>query len=219
MHSFINFIMGPMVWISFALFALGVIFRFYQMVSLINQKEKFIYTYFSFKYGLRSIIAWLIPYFPVSTRKKPVFYGISYIFHLLLFIIPIFLLAHVALLEETMQWSWVTINEPLADALTIVILLSLVFFTIRRMIQPEIVFLTRASDFVFILIVALPFATGFLAYHQFFAYQWMTIIHIISGELMIILIPFTRFFHMFMAPFTRAYTGSEFGAVRHAKDW
>ncbi|MFH2058316.1 MAG: TmcC family electron transfer complex membrane anchor subunit [Pseudomonadota bacterium] len=219
MHSFINFIMGPMVWISFSIFFVGVIFRIYQVIRLANEKEKFIFTYFSFKYGFRSIFAWLIPFLPQSTRKSPVFYGISYVFHLLLFIVPIFLLAHVALLEETLQWSWITINEPLADVLTLVIIFSLIFFAIRRIILPEISFLTKASDFLFILIVALPFVTGFLAYHQFFAYQWMTIVHIISGELMIILIPFTRFFHMFMAPLTRAYIGSEFGAVRHAKDW
>lgn len=219
MHSFINFITGPMVWISFAVFILGVIFKLYSLIRLANDKEEFIFTYFSFKYGFRSIIAWIVPFLPKSTRTKPLFYGVSYVFHLLLFVVPIFLLAHVALIEESMQWSWVTLNENVADVLTIVIIIALVFFAIRRLAIPEIKFLTKTSDFIFILLVALPFITGFLAYHQFFAYQWMTIIHIISGELMIILIPFTRFFHMFTAPFTRAYTGSEFGSVRHAKDW
>ena len=219
MHSFINFIMGPMVWISFLIFFIGVVFRLFQVIKMVNAKENFIYTYLSFKYSFRSIFAWLIPFLPVSTRKSPVFYGISYIFHLLLFLTPIFLLAHVALLEESMQWSWFTLNDSLADVLTLVIIFSLIFFMIRRVVVPEVKFLTNLLDFLFILIVALPFVTGFLAYHQFFAYKWMVIAHVISGELMIILIPFTRFFHMFMAPLTRAYTGSEFGNVRHAKDW
>ena len=219
MHSFINFIMGPMVWISFLIFFIGVVFRLFQVIKMVNAKENFIYTYLSFKYSFRSIFAWLIPFLPVSTRKSPVFYGISYIFHLLLFLTPIFLLAHVALLEESMQWSWFTLNDSLADVLTLVIIFSLIFFMIRRVVVPEVKFLTNLLDFLFILIVALPFVTGFLAYHQFFAYKWMVIAHVISGELMIVLIPFTRFFHMFMAPLTRAYTGSEFGNVRHAKDW
>lgn len=219
MHSFINFIMGPMVWISFLIFFIGVVFRLFQVIKMVNAKENFIYTYLSFKYSFRSIFAWLIPFLPVSTRKSPVFYGISYIFHLLLFLTPIFLLAHVALLEESMQWSWFTLNDSLADVLTLIIIFSLIFFMIRRVVVPEVKFLTNLLDFLFILIVALPFVTGFLAYHQFFAYKWMVIAHVISGELMIILIPFTRFFHMFMAPLTRAYTGSEFGNVRHAKDW
>lgn len=219
MHFFIDFITGPMVWISFLIFFAGVIFKLVMVIKQVNKQEKFIYTYLSAKYGFRSIFAWLIPFLPVSTRKSPVFYTVSYIFHLLLFIIPIFLLSHVTLLEESLQWSWVTINDKVADGLTLVIIFALLFFIIRRFIVPEVKYLTQFSDFIFILIVALPFVTGFLAYHQFFAYQWMTIIHILSGELMLILIPFTRFFHMFMAPLTRAYSGSEFGNVRHAKDW
>ncbi len=219
MHNFINFIMGPMVWISFLIFFIGVIFRLYKMVRLLNKTEKFIYSYMSLKYSLRSIFAWLTPFLPVSTRKRPVFWGISYIFHVLLFLLPIFLLSHVVLLEESMQWSWFTLSDSVADILTIIVILSLVFFAIRRVIVPEVKFLTRVSDFIFILIVALPFITGFLAYHQLLTYQYPLIVHVISGELMLILIPFTRFFHMFTAPFTRAYIGSEFGNVRHAKDW
>lgn len=219
MHSFIEFIMGPMVWISFLLFFLGTVFRFFKVFKMVNEKENFIYTYMSLKYSFRSIFAWLIPFLPASTRKSPIFYGISYIFHLLLLVIPIFLLSHVVLLEESMQWSWITLNDTVADGLTLIVIIALIFFMVRRIVVPEVKFLTKASDFVFILIVALPFVTGFLAYHQFFAYQWMVLVHVLSGELMIILIPFTRFFHMFMAPFTRAYTGSEFGHVRHAKDW
>ena len=219
MHAFINFIMGPMVWISFLIFFAGVVARLYSVIKQVKEKENFIFTYLSFKYSFRSIFAWLIPFLPASTRKSPVFYAVSYFFHVLLFVVPIFLLSHVALLEETLQWSWITFDDRIADILTLAVIFALVFFTIRRMVVPEVKFLSRLSDFAFVLIVALPFATGFLAYHQVFAYKWMVIAHVISGELMLIFIPFTRFFHMFMAPLTRAYSGSEFGGVRHAKDW
>jgi nitrate reductase gamma subunit len=47
----------------------------------------------------------------------------------------------------------------------------------------------------------------------------MLVLHIVTGEIMLAAIPFTRLSHMFYAPFTRAYIGSEFGAVRHARDW
>ena len=219
MHAFIQFIMGPMVWISFIIFLAGVFFNLFKVFRHTSEKEPFIFNYLSLKYSLRSILAWMTPYLPVSTRLNPVFYGVSYLFHLLLFIVPIFLLAHVLLIEEAFNVSWFTINEPIADLLTLAVIFSLIFFMIRRLVVPEVKFLTRMSDFGFLFIVALPFITGFLAYHQFFEYKWLVIIHILSGELMLILIPFTRFFHMFMAPLTRGYIGSEFGSVRHAKDW
>jgi len=47
----------------------------------------------------------------------------------------------------------------------------------------------------------------------------MIIIHGLSGALWLLLIPWTRLVHMLWFPFTRAYMGSEFGAVRHSKDW
>lgn len=219
MHAFIEFIMGPMVWMSFIIFLAGVAFNIFRLIRQTQEKEAFILNYMSFKFSLRSIFAWLIPYLPVSTRTHPVFYAVSYIFHLLLFLVPIFLLAHILLIEEAFNLSWLALNDSLADVLTLVVIGALIFFVIRRIMVPEVKFLTQTSDFLFILIVAMPFITGFLAYHQFFAYRWMVIIHVISGELMLILIPFTRFFHMFMAPFTRGYIGSEFGGVRHVKDW
>ena len=79
--------------------------------------------------------------------------------------------------------------------------------------------MTSASDYVILAIVAAPFVTGFFAYHQWFAYKSFMILHILAGEIMLVAIPFTRLSHMMYAPFTRAYMGSEFGAVRHARDW
>jgi nitrate reductase gamma subunit len=47
----------------------------------------------------------------------------------------------------------------------------------------------------------------------------MTTLHILAGEILIALIPFTRLSHALFVLFTRAYMGSEFGAVRNARDW
>ncbi|MCP4022357.1 MAG: respiratory nitrate reductase subunit gamma [Desulfobacteraceae bacterium] len=219
MNAFIDFLMGPMVWISFVVFIFGLLFRILMIIKEINEKEKFILSYLSPRYGLRSIVSWLIPFLPQSTRNQPVFYAVSYMFHLLLFIVPIFLLSHIVLFNESFQISWIALNDTFADILTLIIIFFLGFFAIRRVMVPEVRYLTTYMDYLLILVVALPFVTGFLSYHQFLAYRWITIIHVISGELMLILVPFTRFSHMIFAPFTRALTGSEFGYVRHAKDW
>ncbi|MCK5162970.1 MAG: nitrate reductase [Desulfobacula sp.] len=219
MNAFIDFIMGPMVWVAFLIFILGLIFKIIIIIKDVNARESYVYSYLSLKYSLRSILAWLIPFFPQSTKQSPVFYSISYIFHLLLFIVPIFLMSHIVLINEAFQISWIALDDGLADILTVVVILALVFFAFRRKMVPEVKYLTSFKDYVLILIVALPFITGFLAYHQFFFYRQMVIAHVISGEIMLILIPFSRFSHMVVAPLTRAYTGSEFGNVRHAKDW
>ena len=87
------------------------------------------------------------------------------------------------------------------------------------MTVPEVKYVTSASDWALLALAAAPFVTGVLAYHQIFDPKFMTILHMLSGEAMLVAIPFSRLSHMLYAPLTRAYIGSEFGAVRHARDW
>lgn len=219
MNTFIAFIMGPMVWISAIVFFGGLALKFIRIVGSAREKEPFIFSYLTVKHSFRSIGAWLVPFFPNSTRLSPVFYAVSYLFHLLLFLVPIFLASHIVLLNEAFGWSWPALPDGVADVLTLAIVASLAFFAVRRQTVPEVNYLTTAKDYLLILIVALPFITGFLAYHQWVAYRWMVVAHVLTGELMLIMVPFSRFSHMLLAPLTRAYMGSEFGNVRHARDW
>ncbi len=219
MNAFIDFIMGPMVWISVLVFLVGLAFKFFRIYAQMKQKENFVFSYLSLKYSLRSIGAWLIPFFPKSTRNQPVFWGVTYGFHILLFLVPLFLSAHAVLFDEAFAIPWPALNDSLADLFTVLVILALCFLGIRRMAVPEVKYLTSYKDYLLLAIVLLPFLTGFIAYHQAFAYQWVVIVHILSGELMLMVIPFSRFSHMLTAPLTRAYTGSEFGNVRHARDW
>lgn len=222
MNGFIDFIMGPMVWISALVFFLGLIWRVWAIVREVREKETYIFSYLTVYHSLRSILAWLIPFFPNATRERPGVYAVSYGFHLLLFVVPLFLSAHIVLIEEAFRISWPALNDGVADLLTVAVIAALVFFGGRRLMVPEVKFLTTAKDFALLLVVLLPFLTGFLAYHQVMgetAYEWLMILHILSGEFMLIIIPFSRFSHMVTAPLTRAYTGSEFGNVRHARDW
>ena len=219
MNAFVNFIMGPMVWISLLIFILGLVYKLAGIIKGLKEKERFVFSYLSLKYSLRSIGAWLIPFFPKSTRNQPIFWGITYCFHLLIFLVPLFLASHIILLDESFSISWPALNDGLADFFTILVIAALIFFGIRRKVVPEVSYLTSSKDYLLLFLVLLPFLTGFLAYHQFFAYKLMVILHVLSAELVLILIPFSRFSHMLTAWLTRAYTGSEFGKVRHARDW
>ena len=109
--------------------------------------------------------------------------------------------------------------DSVADVMTLVVIASCIFFLIRRLTSPEVKFVTSVSDYVILAIVAAPFITGFLAYHQWVGYQLIAILHILSGEIMLMAIPFTRLSHMLFSPLTRAYMGSEFGGIKNAKDW
>ena len=103
--------------------------------------------------------------------------------------------------------------------MTLIVVACCGYFLWRRLAVPEAKFVTSASDFFILALVAAPFITGFLAYHQWLGYNFWLIIHILSGEIWLAVIPFTRLSHMLMFPLNRAYIGSEFGFVRHIEDY
>ena len=219
MHTLYNFVSGPLAWAAFILFIGGCLYRLISLMVLVHRKEKFIYSYMSLKYSLRSILRWSTPFATENMRRHPVLTIVAFAFHICLILTPIFLLAHVTLVEEAWNLSWWTLPEGMAEFMTGVVIAACGFFLVRRLVNPEVKYVTAPSDYILLAIVAAPFITGFLAYYQWFGYQTLLILHILSGEIMLVAIPFTRLSHMLFAPLTRAYMGSEFGGVRHARDW
>ena len=219
MHSFYNFVSGPLAWIAFIVFIGGSIYRLVRLLNLVAEKERFIFTYMSWRYSLRSILHWITPFGTVNWRRQPVLTMVTFAFHICLLAVPLFLLAHVVLWGETFGISWGALPDAVADGMTIVVILGAIYFLVRRLTRPEVKFVTSASDFGILAIVAAPFVTGFLAYHQWFDYPLVMGLHVLAGDIMLAAIPFTRLSHMLFSPLTRAYMGSEFGKVRHARDW
>jgi len=219
MHGIYDFISGPLAWAAFIIFIGGSLYRLIDMIRLINRKERFIYSYMSWKYSLRSIFHWIVPFGSEGWKSNPALTVVTFLFHICLIITPIFLLSHIILWDEAWNVSWWSFPDAVADIMCLVVIAGCLYFLIRRITSPEVRYVTSASDYIILAIVAAPFITGFLAFHQWFGYQVFVILHILSGEIMLMAIPFTRLSHMLFSPFTRAYMGSEFGSVRHAKDW
>lgn len=213
-----NFASGPLVWIASAVFVAGM---GYQLVHLLTmaKKDKVIYPYMSLKYGLRSLFHWVIPFGTKNMRDRYEVTIVTFAFHVCLILVPIFLTAHVVMFSFAWGPQWASFSHNAATIMTLVVILAAVFFLVRRLMMPEVRFVTFASDYVLLAVAAAPFVTGFMANQQWFDYETMVVIHMLSGAAMLMVIPFTRLSHMLFFPFTRAYMGSEFGAVRHAKDW
>lgn len=219
MNDFYLLLTGPMAWAAFVIFAAGCLYRLISMVYLVNQKEKFVFSYMSWKYSFRSIVHWIVPFAAKNWRMHPVLTIVTFVFHICLIITPIFLLSHVVLWDEAWNISWWSLPDGVADIMALLVVVSCGFFLVRRLKLPEVQFVTSASDYIILAIVAAPFITGFIAYHQWVAYPFFLNLHILSGEIMLVAIPFSRLSHMIFSLFTRAYMGSEFGGVRHARDW
>jgi nitrate reductase gamma subunit len=219
MHTVYDFVSGPLAWIAFIVFIGGSIYRLVSMALLAKNKDPMVYAYMNSKFALRSIFHWIIPFASVNSRKHPILTIVTFLFHIGLIFVPIFLFAHVILIKEAWNISWGFISDGAADFMTLLVIAGCIFFAVRRIVRPEVKFLTSPSDFLILAVVAAPFVTGLWTYHQWAGHPFMAILHMLSGEIMLAVIPFTRLSHMLFFPFTRGYIGSEFGGVRNVKDW
>ncbi|EFI35333.1 conserved hypothetical protein [Desulfonatronospira thiodismutans ASO3-1] len=219
MHSLYSFLVGPMVWVSLLILVFGLIGKFIYLTNMAKKRDPWVFNYLQLKYALRSIFVWLIPFATMNMRRNPVMTVVTFAFHICLILVPIFALAHVIKWEEAWGFSWWTLPETAAIIMSFIVLGGLVFFAARRIKLPEARYVTRPQDFLILVVVALPYLTGILAYYQIFDYQTMIILHILSGHLMLIAIPFTWLSHLLLFPMARAYVGSEFQGVRNVKDW
>ena len=85
---------------------------------------------------------------------------------------------------------------------------------VRRIALPEVRILTTFYDYLLLLITVAPFVTGFLAFHLAPDYKFWVIAHILSGEIMLICIPFTKLSHIVMFFMSRAQLGMDYGIKR-----
>jgi nitrate reductase gamma subunit len=144
---------------------------------------------------------------------------VTLVFHGCLILAPIFLLGHNMLLDQSWGLSLWSLPESFTDGLTITVLICALFFLMRRLFLARVRAITSLYDYFVLLIAVAPFFTGFLAYHQWFDYRIVMILHILAGELMLITIPFTKSGHMLFFFLYRFFIGSEYSFTRGSRTW
>jgi nitrate reductase gamma subunit len=212
------FLTGPMLWLSFAICIIGCAWRAVQYVKGLNwQLDRVSYGYnrdLAIKGALKSIFHWLTPYGSKSWRDKPVFAAAFFLLHIGLVLVPIFLYAHVLIVAERFGVSWPTLPAGLADLLTILAILAGLFIWLRRFGLAEVRIITSAQDILIMAISLAPLITGFVAAHQTGEGNGWLLAHIITGEIMLIAIPFSKLSHVVLFFCSRAQIGVDFGVKR-----
>jgi len=191
--DFSSFIEGPLLWIVFLVFIIGVIARivffFFEIIKSSRDKD------YRLRYSLATFGRSLLP-FHNAVIKKPIYAIVRYIFHICLIVVPVWLSGHIALWEESrFELSWRSLPDAWADWMTLLLLGLVIYFLIRRITAKDIRFNSSISDYVIILLTALPFVTGYFLTHGSldsiaFLENNMWTIHIVSGEAMILMAVF-----------------------------
>jgi nitrate reductase gamma subunit len=214
-----QFVTGPLAWVAFTVFFVGIIVRIILYLRGLDwQLDRVAYRphlKYGIKGALRSIFFWLVPFGTKSWRYYKGLTILVFVFHIGLIFTPIFLKAHNIILEERWGFSFPTISEKTADLMTIAVIISGFILLLRRIAFPSVRILTSAYDILIWTIVMAPFVTGFMAYHQMGGdYQFWLILHILSGEIMLMAIPFTKLSHFILFFMSRMQLGMDFGIKR-----
>jgi nitrate reductase gamma subunit len=214
---------GPLMWAATVIFLAGIIYRSIQLYLLTRKKARVFYAAAPVKPKDRTPeerkMDLIIAFKHSLLGTHPIMAIISTIFHSFIFIIPLFLLGHNLLLYESWGLSLFSLPDWLCDTLTAIFILIGLFFLLRRFIVPQVRIISTAYDYLVLGITVAPFVSGFFAYHQWFDYKTVIIIHMLVGELMLMVIPFTKIGHMVFFFFVRILIGSEYSFGRGSREW
>ena len=218
---------GPFVWTAFSVFIAGLAFNAYRFFKLTREAE--------LDYppstgagkppkGLQERLGYewdrAVQRFKRSVfHMHPIMSVVTLVFHVLLLLVPIFLLAHNELLRLSIGFGLPAMPDALSDALTLVVLACLAVFLFRRLFLARVRVITTGYDYLVLAITAAPFVTGFLAYHEVFDYRWMLTAHMLSGEVMLVTVPFTRLGHALFFFFYRFFLPGEHSFGRGSRRW
>jgi nitrate reductase gamma subunit len=152
-----------------------------------------------------STLGWAVPLRHLD-RSTVVMTTASFAFHVGAVVVPLFLAAHVALWSGFLGVGLPALTDGAADLLTALTLGGLVVLLAYRLTTPRARALTRASDLGVLALVLAPFLSGFLAAHPSLnplPWSAMMLLHVLSAELLLVAIPFTKLAHVVLFPFDR----------------
>jgi hypothetical protein len=121
--------------------------------------------------------------------------GVALLFRTLVVLLPTFMVAHVYLWERALDVSWPAFPGTLADALSIIAIVSGITLFLGQVYSPVLRAIEPPCSFFKPLLLLVPFFTGILARHPTWSpldYHAMLLIHVLSAAAVLALLPFAR---------------------------
>jgi nitrate reductase gamma subunit len=213
----LTFVRGPLFKIALLFFIAGLMYRLVQVIFLGWRRDKVPPQGSKFKgvivSFLKGILVWpFIPWVKDTFKKNPMIYIAGGLFHLGLIVILIFGTAHMLVWKSLLGFGWKTLPLPIVDWMAAVSIIALIVLFINRLLNPVTRMLSGTAEWASLLFVFLPMVTGYImAHHLWFRYQVLFSLHMISVDLLLVWIPFSRIPHFIFYFFSKTIHGAEFG--------
>ncbi len=205
MEEWIEFAKGPLFAFTFSVMILGltrlVVVQVYLLVSgkgrrIMNAPWRKI---------IKDALSWIIPVRHLIPGTK-FFSVVSFLFHIGIIMVPLFLADHIVLWENLLKINLPSIGYFFADFLTLFTIACIFILFGFRTLSRRHRAMSMPSDYALLILIFLPFSTGFLASHPGmnpFPWNVIMLVHLLSAELLFVLIPFTKLAHIVLFAFDR----------------
>lgn len=161
--------------------------------------------------AFRTLWGRFTPY-PGLYRQSATTYAAGYLFHIGFLVVLLFSEFHLQLIRHLLGFGWPALSGPWIDASSVIAIVALVALLASRLRHPVKRFISKKGDYLVWILTFLPLLTGWLAYHHLlFPYTRMMAWHLLSAELFLAMLPFTRLIHAVTIIAARCYTGGFFG--------
>jgi len=220
-EGWIAFAGGPLFRLSFALMVLGLLRLLWLtgtgiLQAYLRSDDRAL----AYREIARQTLGWA---FPVrrAARARPVYSLASIAFHAGLILVPIFLHAHVLLWRRALGVGWPALSEGVADGLTLLTLAAAAGLFAGRLGDRRSRAISRLQDYVWPLLLAAPFLTGYACANLVLAprtYQASMLLHLLTANAVMLLLPFTKIAHCVLQPLSQLVTAVSWKFVPGAGD-
>ena len=205
MDVWLRLAMGPLFWTALTFMIFGLL----RHVVLAIWEGARAYQRAGDKYipvgkVLGNTLKWLVPF--DRLRNRWLYSLTTLLFHVGVILVPLLLAGHIALWEKALGLSWPALPNSIATILTLVVVVTVLAVVIQRLAARDSRVLGRFQDYALPLFIAVPFITGFLVMHPAwnpFTRDPTLLVHVLSADLLIFLVPVTKLSHMILLPFTQ----------------
>jgi nitrate reductase gamma subunit len=204
----LTWLRGPGFTIALSVFIGGLLFRVVQNLVVGRSRELAAAKGSRMKHGLVTI--WRRSFFhPFMTHRGYFTLIAGYIFHLGFLITLLLLSQHIVMFKNVLGFGWPALPPTVIDITALLSIAALFAILIHRIMDPVLKQISDYQDYLAWFLTLFPLATGFLVMNPVgIAYKWILAMHILSAEVLLIGIPFTKLSHMLSIFISRWYNGA-----------
>jgi hypothetical protein len=208
-EAWIDFGRGPLFRLTFSLLVLGLLrLVVLSVVGVAEAYRRSSDRIVPWGEVVRLTVGWLLPGGRLW-RARPLYSTVSFVWHVGLLSVPLFLGAHVLLWRRALGFGWPALPPGLANGLTLLTIVGALVLFGARVLSRGSRALSRPQDHAWPLVLAVPFATGYLCTNAALgpeAYRALMLVHVYSADLIMAMIPFTKAAHCILEPFSQVVT-------------